>query len=153
MWFFFKPKVKGHCYSIKDRRHVSPSSPSGRNGPFHLDPAIADVFVARNNLQPPHGNKARPDEPLQRLRKLREDSGVLRSMEDAPLVTRRHRLLQHSPFSRAANNIDLPSSYLFSVNIAPRLSGLITLKDEGNVSSVTVKPSIGEVIDKGRLSF
>lgn len=74
-------------------------------------------------------------------------------MEDALLVTRRRRPLQRCPFSRAANNIDLPSPYLFGVNIAPPLSGLITLKDEGNVSSVTVKPSIGEVIDKGRLSF
>lgn len=68
-------------------------------------------------------------------------------------LLRRH--LQHrpqrSPSLALANNID--SVCLFSVNIAWRLSGLITHKDEGNVSSVAVRPLIGEVIDKGRASF
>lgn len=36
-----------------------------------------------------------------------------------------------------ANNID--GACVFGVNIARRLSGLITLKEEGNVSSVAVE--------------
>lgn len=149
--FFSKLKVKGHCYGNKDRRYLLPSSPSaGRSISAPRSPTSSARRIIYNR---PTAPKPGPTSPLQRLRKLREDSGVLRSMEDALFVTRRRRLLQRSPFSRAANNIDLPSSYLFSVNMAPRLSGLITLKDEGNVSSVTAKPSIGEVIDKGRLSF
>ena len=57
------------------------------------------------------------------------------------------------PFTLPANNIDSPSSCIFNVNCPLRLSQLIEPDDEGNVSTVTVKPLICEVIDKKHLSF
>lgn len=54
-----------------------------------------------------------------------------------PLHRRLHSCPQHSLSLMLANNID--GACVFGVNIARRLSELITLKEEGNVSSVAVE--------------
>lgn len=48
-----------------------------------------------------------------------------------------HHRLQRSPSLALANNID--RACVFGVNIARWLSGLIRLKEKGNVSSVAVE--------------
>lgn len=142
VFFFSKLKVKGHGYGIKDGRCLSPSVP---RSPTSSEPRTIYNRPAATTRGPmSHCSAcehcARTLACCDRWRTLR-----LRPAADA--------FFNAPPSAALLIALILPSSDLFSANIAPPLSGLISLKDEGNVSSVTVTPSIGDVIDKGRLSF